>query len=109
LDITHPIGYGYSNPDLFSFKSGNQFMLPAENPYANPMVYTDSPLASGYVYPYNLDQMKNTAVIQVSARGSGKVIGFVDNPNFRAFWFGTNKLFLNAVFFGQTINAGTAR
>ena len=23
------------------------------------------------------------------------------NPNFRAFWFGTNKLFANFLFFGQ--------
>jgi hypothetical protein len=34
--------------------------------------------------------------------------GLVDNPNFRAVWFGTNKLFLNSVFFGQIIKAGTA-
>ncbi len=109
LDITHPIGYGYESPELFSFKSGNRFLLPAENPYANPMVYTDSPLASGYVYPYNLEQIRNTGVIQVASIGRGKVIGFVDNPNFRGFWFGTNKLFLNAVFFGQTITSGTGR
>jgi hypothetical protein len=24
-----------------------------------------------------------------------------DNPNFRAFWWGSNGLFLNAVFFGR--------
>ena len=28
----------------------------------------------------------------------------VDNPNFRAFWYGTNRLFANAIFFGNTIN-----
>ncbi|EJF10172.1 hypothetical protein [Pontibacter sp. BAB1700] len=32
-----------------------------------------------------------------------------DNPNFRAFWFGTNKLFLNSIFFGQIISGGSAR
>jgi hypothetical protein len=32
----------------------------------------------------------------------------VDNPNFRAIWYGTNKLFLNAIFFGQVIEGGTA-
>lgn len=109
LDITHPIGYGYQKTDMFTFRSGNQFLLPSENPYANPQIYTDNPLASGYVYPYNLEQMKKSAAIRVSAQGSGRVIGFVDNPNFRAFWFGTNKLFLNAVFFGQTIKSGTGR
>jgi len=65
-------------------------------------------LASGYVHPENLEKIKNTAVIQVKKLGSGRVIGLVDNPNFRGVWFGTNKLFLNSVFFGQIIKAGTA-
>ena len=34
-----------------------------------------------------------------------EVIGFVDNPNFRAFWYGTHKLYLNALFFGQVLEA----
>ena len=36
--------------------------------------------------------------------GSGKdvkVIVFTDNTNFRAFWYGTNKLLMNAVFFAD--------
>lgn len=109
LDITHPIGYGYEKSEMFTFRSSNQFMLPSENPYANPMVYTSSPLASGYVHPSNLNQLKDTGAIRVSSVGRGRVIGMADNPNFRAFWFGTNKLFMNAIFFGQTINPGTAR
>ena len=31
--------------------------------------------------------------------GSGSVIAFADNPNFRAYFFGTNKLFMNSLFF----------
>lgn len=104
LDITHPIGYGYSSADVFTFRSGNRFLVPSKGPYANPMVYTDNPLASGYVYPFNLEQLRNSGAIQVSGTGSGKVIGYVDNPNFRAFWFGTNRLFMNGIFFGKTIN-----
>ncbi|MDN3669458.1 M14 family metallopeptidase [Echinicola jeungdonensis] len=107
LDNTHPIGYGYSEPEIFSFRNNNLFLKPSENPFANPMVYDQNPLASGYIHDQNLEQMKNTAVVQVHTLGKGKVIGFIDNPNFRAFWFGTNKLFLNAVFFGQTIKPGT--
>lgn len=109
LDITHPLGYGYADPDIHIFKSGNQFLTPSKNPYANPLVYTESPLASGYIHPSNLEKLGNTGIIQVAALGSGRIIGFVDNPNFRAFWFGTNKLFLNAVFFGQTIDGNSAR
>lgn len=109
LDITHPLGYGYDDPEIHVFKTGNQFLTPSKNPYANPLIYTDNPLASGYIHPSNLESVKNTGIIQVAALGSGRIIGFVDNPNFRAFWFGTNKLFLNAVFFGQTIDGNSAR
>jgi len=109
LDLTHPVGYGYSNSDMYTFRSGNQIMELADNPYANPMVYTDSPLAAGYVFPRNLERMRNSGGIRVSSVGRGKVIGFVDNPNFRAFWFGTNKLFMNSIFFGQTISTVSGR
>ena len=33
--------------------------------------------------------------------GKGLVILFTDNTNFRAFWYGTNKLLMNAIFFGD--------
>ncbi|MEX2513964.1 MAG: M14 family metallopeptidase [Cyclobacteriaceae bacterium] len=109
LDITNPLGYGYISPELHVFKTGNQFLIPSKNPYANPLVYTDAPLASGYIHPTNLETLKGKSVIQVASQGKGNIIGFVDDPNFRAFWFGTNKLFLNAVFFGQTIDPGSSK
>jgi hypothetical protein len=109
LDTTHPVGYGYTKPEMFTFRSSNQFMELSDNPYANPLVYTDEPLASGYVFKGNLEKMRNTGGIRVASVGRGRVIGFVDNPNFRAFWFGTNKLFMNSIFFGQTIDAASGK
>jgi hypothetical protein len=32
----------------------------------------------------------------------------IDNPNFRGYWHGTNRLFLNALFFGRYINVPAA-
>ncbi|NVJ86612.1 MAG: zinc carboxypeptidase [Algoriphagus sp.] len=109
LDLTHPIGYGYTDSDIHTFRNDNLFLEPAENPYANPLVYTENPLASGYLHPSNLPGIQNGSVIQVRGVGRGRVVAFADNMNFRAFWFGTNKLFLNAIFFGQVINGGTTR
>jgi hypothetical protein len=40
----------------------------------------------------------------VSKIGKGRVVLFADNPNFRGAWYGTNKLFLNALFLGSEIN-----
>jgi len=108
LDLTHPLGYGYNDDDLTVFRNSTLFMKKAENPYATPLYYTDEPLASGYISDENLEKLKGTAAIVVSRLGSGKVITMTDNPNFRAFWYGTNKLFMNAIFFGQTISGGSA-
>ncbi|WP_299703691.1 M14 metallopeptidase family protein [uncultured Pontibacter sp.] len=109
LDLTHPLGYGYYNSKLPVFRDNRLFMEQSKSPYANPLVYTAKPLLSGYISKPNLKQLGNTAAISVSALGAGKVIGMTDNPNFRAFWFGTNKLFLNSIFFGQIISGSSAR
>jgi hypothetical protein len=31
------------------------------------------------------------------------VVALPDDPNFRGFWYGGNRVFFNAVFFGKTI------
>lgn len=107
LDLTHPLGFGYHSSSLPIFRRGTLFLEPAKNPYATPLVYTSSPLLSGYISKKNLETVSNSASIVVSGMGRGKVINMADNTNFRAFWYGTNKLFANAIFFGNIINGGT--
>ncbi len=104
LDLTHPLGYGYNNELLRVFRDSARFVEIAENAYATPLRYTEDPLASGYISAENLETIAGTAAIVVSAQGSGRVIAMTDNPNFRAFWFGTTRLFMNAIFFGHTIS-----
>jgi hypothetical protein len=65
--------------------------------------YTSNPLIGGYFHASNLKRLANSAAIQVAGVGNGRVILFSDNPNFRGIWYGTNKLFLNALFFGPLI------
>jgi hypothetical protein len=106
VDLTHPLAYGMRRDHLPVFRSGTTLLEPSENPYATPFMYTDQPLLSGYINKGNLENLRNTAAVIVSGRGRGKVICLQDNPNFRAFWYGTNRLFANAVFFGQAISGG---
>ena len=109
LDITHPMGYGYRESIIPVFKNSNMLANKYNNPYATPLIYTENPLLSGYVHPENLKKIKGSASILVDNLGRGKVITMIDNPNFRAFWYGTNKLFFNALYFGNIISRGTAR
>jgi hypothetical protein len=91
------------------FKSNNLFMEKAKGAYANPLTYGSSPLLSGYMSKMNYPKMKNTSGIGIAALGRGRVIGFTEDLAFRAFWFGTNKMLMNAVYYGGFLNAETAR
>ncbi len=103
LDLTHPIAYGYRDPSVTIFKSNTLFMDQNNSPYDSPVMYTENPLQSGYLYRGYKEVVKKTAAINIDGVGRGKIISMVDNLNFRAFWLGTSKMFMNAVFFGDII------
>ena len=109
LELSHPMTFGYYRENLPTFRRGNVMIEASESLFANPGVYTDQPLMSGWISKANLEAIKGTSTIRVSTYGRGKVISLVDNPNFRAFWYGTNKLLMNAIFFGSIINSSAAK
>ena len=102
-DLSHPLLYGYHSLKLPVFRADSFFMDMPQNVYAAPLVYTANPLLSGYMKTKWNETVKNTPSIIVSQAGSGRSICMVDNPNFRAFWYGTNKIFANMIFFGSII------
>jgi hypothetical protein len=104
VDLTHPLGYGYNNSSVSVFKSNTLFMDKNKGPYDSPVIYTDNPLQSGYLYRGYKTVVKNSAAVNVDIIGRGRVISMVDNLTFRAFWLGTNKMFMNAIYFGNLIN-----
>ncbi|MDD7912988.1 M14 family zinc carboxypeptidase [Polaribacter ponticola] len=101
LDRSHPISFGYKNDKIALFRNSTLFIKADKNSYNNPIQYTSNPLLSGYISKENAKVIKNTVPFKVQRMGRGRVIVFTDNTNFRAFWFGTNKLLMNAVFFGD--------
>lgn len=106
-DPTHPLTYGMRTGTLPVFRDHELFMKPASNAFANPFIYSAKPLLSGYISKQQLSKLGGTAAVSVYGKGQGTVIALLDNPNFRAFWYGPNKVLLNAIFFGNTINSGT--
>ncbi|WP_222931407.1 M14 family zinc carboxypeptidase [Xanthovirga aplysinae] len=107
LDPHHPLGYGYTSSSLPIFKNDVLFAEPTTNAYATPLAYTKQPLMSGYISQKNAELISGAAAVTVHSLGKGKIIAFGFNPNFRAFWYGTNRLFMNAIYFGKTINSST--
>lgn len=105
LDLTHPVAYGYHDQQIPVYKNNTVFIAPSKNRFSTVAKYTETPHLDGYVSQKNIDKhIKKAASIIVSKVGKGRVVLFADNPNFRGAWYGTNKLFLNSIFFGDIIN-----
>lgn len=105
LDITHPIGFGYNNRKITLYRNNNTLLEPSASPYNTVVQYTDKPYLTGYVHPQTLKKIAGSAAVIIAPQGSGRTVLFSDNPNFRGIWYGTEKLFLNALFFGSNISA----
>lgn len=109
VDLTHPLAYGYHDKTISLFKANKVFMEKPRNMFSAPFNYGAKPLQSGWISKENADAVRNSSAVIVNAIGTGRVINIADNPNFRAFWLGGTKLFMNAIFFGRLIDAGSAR
>ncbi len=104
LDLTHPLAFGYHQKQIPVYRNSNVWLKPSKNSYATVAKYTKHPHIDGFITKKNLETLKKSASLIVSPIGRGRVIMFADNPNFRGAWYGTNKLFFNALFFGSEIS-----
>ena len=109
VDTTHPLAFGYTRPELSVFLRGNTVLQPSKSPYATPLRFTAEPLLSGYISKQNLQRLGNTAALVVSGEGAGRVILMPFDAQFRAFWYGTNKIMANSIFFARAISIRTLR
>jgi hypothetical protein len=101
LDLSHPVNFGIKNDQMAVFRNNTLFVAPDKNSYNNPIQYTKTPLLSGYIAEEKLALLKESVSFKSKSLGRGIVVGFTDNANFRAFWYGTNKFFVNTLFFSS--------
>ena len=105
LDLTHPLAFGYRDTSIPVYKNNNVFINSTKNHYSSVGIYSKKPHIDGYISKNNMkNNIPGSSSLIVSKVKSGRVIIFADNPNFRGTWYGTNKLFLNAIFLGQNIS-----
>ncbi len=103
-DLTHPLLFGMQREEVPVFRTGTLLYEPADNVYATPLRYTEAPLVSGYSPRGFAESAAGSAAVLVSGVNGGRTIAFASNPNFRGFWYGGNRLFMNAIMFGSTIS-----
>ncbi|MEZ5490636.1 MAG: M14 family zinc carboxypeptidase [Gammaproteobacteria bacterium] len=99
LDTTHPIGFGVANRVIPSLRNTLIAFEKPANPWATVIEIPENSLLAGFASQENQDELAGKAALIAERHGEGSVILFADNPNFRAYFFGTNKLFLNSLFF----------
>jgi hypothetical protein len=105
LDVTHPLAFGYHDASIPVYKNNTVWLAPSKNEYATVAKYAKNPHIDGFITKKNMEEyLKPSASLIVSKVGAGRVVLFADNPNFRGSWYGTNRLFLNALFLGDKIN-----
>lgn len=104
LDTTHPLAFGYRDKSIPVYKNNSVWLAPSKNEYATVAKYSSDPHIDGFITEKNMETyLKPAASLIVSKLGGGRVVMFADNPNFRGSWYGTNRLFLNALFLGDKI------
>ncbi len=76
---------------------------PSDNPYSTPVRYAREPLMAGFIGEDRLAAFAGQPAVIAEKHGKGLVVRFANTPLFRGFWRGTEKLYINALYFGQVV------
>jgi len=100
LDASHPIAFGLEQR-VASFKTTVDVLKPSVAPGTTVGVYTKDPVLSGYIPTGRRTAFSGTAAILSLPCGEGRVVLMEDSPTFRGFWYGTERLILNALLLAE--------
>ena len=101
LDPSHPLAWGLDQTEIAILKKNNLILEKDADPYVSPLHYTDKPHLSGFLSGKNEALLSDSPAVIAKSYKSGSVIYFTDDMNFRSYCFGTSKIFMNAIFFGD--------
>lgn len=98
VDPTHPLAFGFPDAKVPVFRTTSRVFGVPSNPHQLIARYGD--VIAGYVSPENRDKLRGTAAAWVHPSGEGRYILIADNPVFRGYVRGAEKLLVNALFIG---------
>jgi hypothetical protein len=107
LDLETWLTAGYTG-DLPLLVNSSRIYLPPEGPpSASRRVAvryaSDAPTRlAGHAWDETLARLPGSVMLYEERAGRGRVIAFSEDPNFRGYWRGANRLFLNAVVLGPS-------
>ncbi|HEX6625573.1 MAG TPA: M14 family zinc carboxypeptidase [Pyrinomonadaceae bacterium] len=102
LDRTTPLTYGYEATTLPVLVDSGYFFRPSKEG-TNALIFSDDakqPLyLAGFVWPTTEKLLRGTAYVIDEPTGKGHVVLYAEDPNFRAIWRSTTRLFFNSFLF----------
>lgn len=109
VDTSHPLGFGLPRAQLAINKENGISFKPSRNPFSTVVRVDEKPRVNGYLSDTNRNRVAGAAWLLVSPQGQGNVVLFADDPAHRKYWHGTERLLLNAIFFGNQLNPSKPR
>ncbi|MGB0893057.1 MAG: M14 family zinc carboxypeptidase [Parashewanella sp.] len=99
LDLSHPLNYGLTQPQIKIMKKGVLAIESPAQPFRVAGKYADTTLASGFMAQEYQQALPNKTAMLVEPYGKGAIVAFSDNLLFRNIWLGSEKIYANALFF----------
>ncbi len=98
----HYLSYGYEEEVAVLIWSSLAFS--ADQGVAVPARIAEENLAhiAGFSFPESVKRLAQTPYLMDEKRGSGHVILYADDPNFRLYWGGLTRLFFNSILFSNS-------
>ena len=105
LDLSHPLTFGLSRPELPVFKNSTFLLMPMQQAFTNVALYSEKPQLAGYTTAEYVDRIAEGAALVAHNLGQGRIIGMSDNPVFRGYFVGSSRLLVNALYLGKMFSA----
>ena len=99
---------GYEGGELPVLVDSDRLLLPAEGPPSTQrrvvasIATGERARISGHAWPETLERIGGAVFAYEERVGRGRVIAFAEDVNYRAYFRGANRLFLNAVILGPS-------
>ena len=104
IDRSHPLAFGFLRDQLPLFRTHAEVLPPLKSPYSTAAQFTDNPVIAGYVSEDNGKRIAGSAALAAERIGNGSVVLATTSLAFRASWFGSSKLLMNAIFFAPILD-----
>ena len=102
VDRTTPLTYGYDEATLPVLVASAYFFRPSKEG-TNAVVFSadeKQPLhVAGFLWPTTEKLLRGTSYVMDEPTGKGHVVLYAEDPNFRAIWRSTTRLFFNSFLF----------